>query len=81
MATFIPPANGASQSKNNFETWLFAKDVLKNFSPFCLASPEKFGVEFGKRQMDKFFDTIYGCIAIFLSVKFATSLLVSLAGG
>ena len=51
----------------------------------CFASPEIIWVEFGNRetdrQTDKFFDTIYGGMLIFLSVKFATSLLASLAGG
>ena len=47
----------------------------------CFASPEIIGVEFGNRQTDKFFDTIYGVCGFFLSVKFATSLLASLAGG
>ena len=42
-----------------FETCLFAKDVLKNFSPFCFASPNIIGVKFGNRQTDKLFDTIY----------------------
>ena len=32
------------------------------------------------RQTDRFFDTIYVCVWIFLQVKFATSLLASLAG-
>ena len=35
-----------------FETWLFAKNVLKNFSTFCFASPEIIGIEFGNRQID-----------------------------
>ena len=34
-----------------------------------------------KRFEDKFFDTIYRGIQIFLSFKFDTSLLASLAGG
>ena len=34
-----------------------------------------------ERQTDKFFDSIYGGMAIFLSVKFATSILALLAGG
>ena len=42
-----------------FETWVFAIDVLKNYSPFCFTSPEIIGVEFGNLQTDKFFDTIY----------------------
>ena len=46
-----------------------------------LSRGEIIGVEFGNRQTDKFFDTIYGGMGIFLSVKFATSLLASLAGG
>ena len=33
------------------------------------------------RQTDKFFYTIYRVVQIFLSVKFVTSLLASLAGG
>ena len=57
----------------------------KNFSPFCFASPEKIGVKFGNRrtdrQPDKFFDTFYWGMWIFLSVKFASSLLALLAGG
>ena len=65
-----------------FETWVFAVDVLKKFSPFFFASPEIIGVEFGNRQTDKFFDTIYGgYVDYFFSFKFATSLLASLAGG
>ena len=52
-----------------FETCLFAIDVLKNFSPFCSASPEIIGVKVCNRQTDrqtdKFFDTIYGGIWIF----------------
>ena len=42
----------------------------KNFSPFCFASPEIIWVEFGNRQTNrqknKFFDTIYGGMWIFL---------------
>ena len=33
-----------------------------------------------KKETDKFFDTIYGGMQIFFSIKFATSLLASLAG-
>ena len=33
------------------------------------------------RQTEKFFDTIYGVCRFFLSFKFASSLLASLAGG
>ena len=47
----------------------------KNFSPFCLASPEIIGIKFGNRQTDKFFDTIYGGMRIFSFVKCAISLL------
>jgi hypothetical protein len=54
-----------------FETWLFAKIVLKNFSLPYLASPEIFGVEFCNRQTDrqshKFLDTIYGWVSVFFS--------------
>ena len=48
----------------NFETWLFAIDAVKKFQPI-FASPEIIGVEFGNRLMDKFFDTIHGCMWIF----------------
>ena len=40
----------------------------------------KFGNRQTNRQTDKFFDTIYGGMFFFLSVKFATFLLASLAG-
>ena len=53
----------------------------KNFSPFCSASLEIIGVKVCNRQTDKFFDTILRSMWIFLSVKFATSLIASLAGG
>ena len=60
-------------------------DALKKFSSFWFASPEIIGVKFCNRRMDrqtdKFFDTIYGGVWFFLSVKFANSLLASLAGG
>ena len=59
---------------------LFAIDVLKKFQPilFC-QSWDNWGQSLP--QTDKFFDTIYRGMWIFLSVKFATSLLASLAGG
>ena len=57
------------------------KDVEKIFSPFCSVSPEIIWVKVDHRQTDKFFDTINGICGFFLSVKFATSLLASLAGG
>ena len=44
------------------------------------ASPEIIEVKICYRQTDKFFDTIYGVCGFFLQVKFATSLLASLAG-
>ena len=58
---------------NGFWFWL---DESTNFSPFCFASPEIIGVKVCNRQTDrdKFFDTTYRCIWIFLSVKFATSI-------
>ena len=37
----------------NFETILFAADVLKKFSPFCSISPEIIGVKVYKRQTDR----------------------------
>ena len=60
-----PGHTGHFLDKKNFETYIFAIDVLKNFSPFCFSSPEIIGVKFGNRQTDKFFDTIYGCMWIF----------------
>ena len=59
----------------------FAKDALHFFSPFCSASPEIIGVKVYHRWTDKFFDTIYGGMRVFLSAKFATSLLASLVRG
>ena len=42
----------------------------------------KLGLDFvTDSQTDKFFDTINGVCGFFLSVKFTTSLLASLAGG
>ena len=65
---------------------VFAIDVLNFFGTFCFASPEIIRIKFVRdgqtdRQTDKFFDTIHGVCGFFLSVKFATSLLASLAGG
>ena len=60
---------------------VFDIDVLNFFCPICSASREIIGVKVDHRQTGKFFDTIYGGMWIFLSVKFATSLLASLAGG
>ena len=54
------------------------------FNPFCSASPEIIGFKVYRqtdRQTEKFFDTIYGGMHIFLSVKFPTFLLASLAVG
>ena len=69
-----PPANGASHG-NYF--------LLKSHK---LAFEEKKAYENSSRsetdrQTDKFFDTIYGECRFFLSAKFVTSLLASLAGG
>ena len=50
-------------------------------SNICQSKPSLIiGVEFGNRQTDKFLDTMYGGMWLFLSVKFATTLLASLAG-
>ena len=65
MANFIPPANRAIQV-NYFLPKSFKK---------LLWQPKL------QKQTDKFFDTIYGVFRFFLSVKFATSLLASLARG
>ena len=35
----------AFRTKKNFETYLFARDFLIYFSPFCSASPEIIGVK------------------------------------
>jgi hypothetical protein len=54
--------------KKNFETWDFAKIVVKkNFSLFYLASPEIIGVKFRDRQSHEFLDTIYGRVCVFFS--------------
>ena len=52
-----------------FKTWCKCKLIL---NIICHRQKD--------RQTDKFFDNIYRCVGIFFQVKFATSLLVSLAG-
>ena len=61
-------------------TWNFAIDVIL-FILFCMAIPEISRVQVVDRQTDKFFNTIFVGVQIFLSVKFATSVLPWLAGG
>ena len=58
----------------NLSVILFDLSFDQNQKPF----EKKFETD---RQTDKCFDTIYGGMWIFLLVKFAGSLLASLAGG
>ena len=95
MANFIPPANGVSkgnyflpkshkltvfEEKTGYQKQLWQPNVQTFFSPFCSASPEIIGVKVDHRQTNSL--TPYtGVCGFFISVKFATSLLASLAGG
>ena len=77
------PPNHFSDKKK-FETWVFAIDVLNFFSPSCSASPEIIGVKVCHRRTDRQTNSLTpytGVCGFFLSIKFATSLLASLAGG
>ena len=69
--------------RKKFETCVSARVVLKKFSPFCSASPEKIGVKVCNRWTDGqiLWHYIRGNVDFFLWVKFATSLLALLAGG
>ena len=54
----------------------------KNFSPFCAANPEIIEVKVcTDRQSDEILTPYTGVRVIFFQLKFATSLLASLAGG
>ena len=60
------------------------QDDLIFVSPFCSTSPEIIGVKVCHRWTDRqtnFLTPYMGVCGFFLSVKFATSLLASLAGG
>ena len=61
-------------NKINEGTWNFVI-LVTLFILFCMAIPEIIGVQVVDRQTDKFFDTIFVGMRIFLSVKFATYLL------
>ena len=69
MANFIPSGNGASLG--NFFSYFASHEIIE--VKICYRQRDG--------QADKSFDTIYGGVRIFLQVKFATSLLASLAGG
>jgi hypothetical protein len=60
--------------KKNFETWLFAKIVVKNFQPVLFSqSRDNWGRILWQtdrqtdRQSHNFLDTIYGLLCVFLS--------------
>ena len=86
MLLFLPsaPALPATLSlrTNFFWDMSFCHRCPKSFSPFYSVSPEIILVKFGNRQTDRqiLWHHMWVC-GFFLSVKFATSLLASLAGG
>ena len=75
---FIKMVSGA---RTRQKIYLFKKISKKNFSPFYFASPEIIEVKICNRRQTNSLTPYTGVCGFFPHVKFATSLLASLAGG